>query len=386
MTVVVWAPLSESLADDVAPLETPSEMNSPEYRRIAKEETLSRALVTSVGPNAGPQGGPIVAYVLRNLAAASIAGVHGCLDAQDERPDLFLNVEIRPLLMLYAAAWLQPEMIEAVLQRGGDPNRAWFVADSESSPLHFAISAIQVHPKPSGADDLRRRRAQTVQVLLRWGADPFLPDGQGRRALDFALETDPAIAGVFAGHSPACARELAAPMLARFLDDLESETASSMIDAAPRAAQFLEPMNRFGIKFDPPAVTEIPPLIRYLHLGRGRRAGEAIEEITVLWREADVDERRTLARSICEVHARLRDEAKIVRLLLDAGCAPNAPTNCESPLHAACEWSTPEVIDVLVARGANKYAMDQHGRRPIDLALERTDILGVVCAATVRFP
>ena len=136
------------------------------------------------------------------VALPAQAGSPGPSDHPAHAADASMTEKEATFALFKAADTGDAEQVQAALDAGGDPNRAY--AKSRLTPLHFAASVntaeVVALLLDAGADpnvyDKRgftplhwaadRNTGEVVGLLLDAGADPMVPDVNGRLPMDYA--------------------------------------------------------------------------------------------------------------------------------------------------------------------------------------------------------
>lgn len=82
----------------------------------------------------------------------------------------------------------------------------------------------------------------------------------------------------------------------------------------------------------------------------------------------DKDGKSPFLRAI--FYNRVRDNSKVIRAILDKGIDVNAviDSDNDTPLHAAVRYASPEIVQLLLSRGANITARNKNNRTPVGVA------------------
>jgi hypothetical protein len=93
----------------------------------------------------------------------------------------FLSLGVEPSAVFAAVWWANAEILKDLVAHGADLNEL-----VGATPLHMAVSLLD--RGVTGTPQLARKRRQTLEQLLRLGADPKIPASDGSTPLHLALD------------------------------------------------------------------------------------------------------------------------------------------------------------------------------------------------------
>lgn len=325
-------------------------------------QELSRLLAAGANPDAtGPHElygaiTALMALILKRDPDADPADVRWLLE-QGADPNLRADPPHGQTPLIYAASYGLPEICQALLDHGADPNAA---AQDYYKPNALQASILGI---------LEPERAATQRVLLEAGADPNAFGPHGQNAVIHAVRKQDSVAlgllldfgGHLDGFSPSTElynRET--PLTAAFTGGLHPRTLAVLLErgANPNALD-----GRGALPLRCAAFTH------------------SVEALDALLRHgADVLARNTTGESalrsyVAWAHAKL----EVVEALLDRGADPNAADDHGvTPLMAATAARRADVTALLLARGADPAPADAEGRTA--LAIAEADGLDLIAA------